>query len=129
MTNSTWSKEKEEYVNKLCRNCKKIWFFSLGSEGHGTLRWDTENNQEYDLIMGYNVHHDFYVVLKAENHREQKNIKMKKALENVDVKCLREIEITEQKSPAYGTEKVAIISYIKLEDFCKNLLKWLKKLE
>ena len=120
MANPTWSEEKKSYVNQLCRNRKKIWFSSFSSK-KGRLGWNTEKNSEYEILLGFCKDDDFYVALKAENHRTCKSITMNKALEKIDVKNLKKIENTIQYSNTYGTQKIVVIPCSQLENFCKSI--------
>ncbi len=64
-----WSDERKNFIQSLLPD-KKILFANVRSDK--TVYWKEDNN-DYDIIIGYSYVNDLYIIYDAKYHRHEKS--------------------------------------------------------
>lgn len=109
-----WSEEKKQYIRSLLPR-KKILFANINSN---TKAYWKDDNIDHDIIMGYYPAHDVYIACEAKFHRGKKSASFNCVAEHLRSRI---IKIGYRKRADIQTlkEKVIIIPYSELENFCR----------
>ena len=114
--NKIWSDEKKQYIVSLVGN-KRILFAKVNS--FSRAQWDEEND-DYDIIIGYDNTNDFYYACDARLHRGKKSASFD--CPEFKIKKISDICVGYRKIADERTlyERVLKIPCKKLEEFCKK---------
>lgn len=114
--NKIWSDEKKQYIVSLVGN-KRILFAKVNS--FSRAQWDEEND-DYDIIIGYDNTNDFYYACDARLHRDKKSASFDcpefERKKIIDI-CVGYRKIADERT-LY--ERVLKFPCKKLEEFCKK---------